>query len=320
MNKPYNSFNNWLLKRFGERVFKVMLETGLSCPNIDGTISKTGCIFCNQEALRPNTTRDEIAGKTLLSKQLLKGIDYVIKRHNACKVISHFSNGTNTHAPARTLRPLFFDAISHPSVVGLAVSTRPDCISDNHIQLFYELNQKTLFWIELGLQSAHDSSLRLINRGHTARDFQNMCTRLHERGIMVCAHVILGLPGEGRKEMLATAQFLNNCGVWGVKIHNLHVLKDTELESLYHAGKVKIPSLEEYAHMAVDFMESLSPSIVIHRFQSHSPHTLTVAPLWSINKLAIVNAVEEELAIRDTRQGKKYQIQATLPLGTEMFA
>ncbi len=305
MNR-YNSINDFFKARFGQRVYKASLEIGSCCPNRDGKISKRGCSFCHPEALRPAIYKDEIPSGLSIQRQLDEGIDYIARRHGSHKVIGYFQSGSNTYAPADKLAPWFIAAASHPSVVGLAISTRPDCIEEEHIALIKEISLHTFVWVELGLQSAHDRTLERIGRGHTVRDFSDMCTRLALHNIPVCAHVILGLPGESVEMMCQTARFLNRTGVWGVKIHNLHILKDTRLEKEYWECKIRIPSQEEYAAWVVNFLEELSPEILIHRLNGHSPRHLTIAPKWSINKLATMNAVHEELERRDSWQGKRF--------------
>lgn len=290
--------------RFGERVYKVTLESGCSCPNRDGTVGTTGCLFCNPKGYRPATSPESGGSGKAIREQLLEGIEYIRRRHGARRVISYFQGGSNTHAPASALRPIFEEAIDHPAVAGLAISTRPDCTGAEHIEMLQALAQKTFLWVELGLQSAHDLTLAAIGRGHAVAAFTEACARLSAAGVPVCAHVILGLPGETLEQMRETARFLNEQPVWGVKIHNLHVLRDTGLEGRYRAGDIAIPSVEEYAGWVADVLEILRPEIVIHRVSGHSPRGLTVAPAWSVNKLAIFNAVEAELARRDSWQGK----------------
>ena len=310
LNKRYNSINTWLKENFGGRVYKVSLESGCSCPNRDGTIDTQGCIFCNLSSYNPATAsngRKELPSVTL---QLEEGLDYVRKRHQADKVIAYFQRGSNTHAPASVLESIFREAASHPSVAGLAISTRPDCISEEHINLFRNLPK--LLWVELGLQSAHNNTLTLINRGHNAEQFADTCRALAAASIPVCAHVILGLPHETPEMMIETAKFLNEQKVWGVKIHNLHVLKNTKLEGLYNAGKVAIPLLSTYVDWVIAFLEVLDPSIIIHRVNSHSPRDLTHAPEWSINKLEILNEMEKQMEKRNTWQGKSYKT-TTIP-------
>lgn len=327
-NKRYNSVNDWLKKKFGGKIYKVSLESGCPCPNMDGTVGVGGCIFCNTESLRPATdlhltrreTRDvrrELGcckdsdlgdrGSCLnIPSQLAIGIAYMKSRHRAEKFIAYFQNRSNTHAPTEHLRQIFGEALSHPEVVGLSVSTRPDCIDENHAELFRALSASKFVWVELGLQSAHDATLKLINRGHSAADFTRAINILNAAKIPVCAHIILGLPNETPGMMIETARFLNAAGVWGVKIHNLHVLRGTVLENLYNEGKVEIPSLKTYANWVVDFLEELNPKIIIHRVNSHSPRNLTVAPEWSVNKLAIFNEVELQMRKRGTWQGKHH--------------
>lgn len=307
MINRYNSINTLLKDRFGERVYKVTLDIGSGCPNRDGTRGKAGCSFCHPDALRPNTSREAEQPPKSIRMQLEEGIEYIRRRHGSQRVISYLQNGSNTYLKADNLRPLLRQSVAHPSVVGLAISTRPDCIEQDHVALLAGLAEETAVWVELGLQSAHEETLIRIGRGHGIAEFERAHTMLSSADIPVCAHVILGLPGETREMMIDTARYLSRIGIWGVKIHNLHVLKGTRLEGEFRKGEVHIPSQEEYAGWVVDFLEELSPEIVIHRFNSHSPRRLTVAPEWSINKLATLNAVHDELERRDTRQGEKFR-------------
>ena len=312
MNKRYNSLNAWLKNYFRDRVYKVTLESGCTCPNLDGTVGSHGCIFCNflsyLPATNPNDLKTSLA-KIPINQQLENGLKYAKKRHGSTKAIAYFQSGSNTHGDSDTLQSIFEEAISHPQIVGLAISTRPDCIRKEHLEIFKSLASKKLLWIELGLQSSHNLTLERIGRGHSVETFQQTCSKLNDINIPVCAHVILGLPGETKKMMLDTARFLNSSKIWGVKIHNLHVLKNTAIEKQFNAGEIKIPSLETYANWAADFLEVLSPEIIIHRVSSHSPKSITVAPAWSTNKLAIFNEVEKELERRNTHQGKKFTPQ-----------
>lgn len=325
MNKRYNSINGLLQRRFGERVYKVSLESGCGCPNWEGRGTKDegpsyeaggrrawngGCIYCNPASYYTATSPMGARENKGISEQLEEGIRYIRRRHQAKKVIAYFQSGSNTNAPAAKLAPIFNEAIGHPAVVGLAVSTRPDCVESEHVDMFSALSEKTMLWVEIGLQSAHNSTLDFIGRGHDVDSFSRACGALRDAGVPVCAHVILGLPGENHSMMIDTARFLNESGVWGAKIHNLHVLRGTRLEVLYDEGKVNLPSLEEYAGWVADFLEALDPKTVIHRVGSHGPRALTIAPGWSINNLAILNAVGEELERRDSRQGKWFLRQS----------
>lgn len=296
-NSNYNSIGDFLKGKFNEKVFKVTLNSHLGCPNIDGTIGHGGCSFCSLDRLNPAASKSD--KQKTISEQLNEGMTYVRRRHRANKFIAHFQNGTNTYGPIEKLKRDWGIAISHPNIVGIAISTRPDTLSTAIIDELAEISKRTLLWVELGLQSANDRTLERVNRGHTVRQFEDAVNLLHKKGIKACAHVILGLPDEDETDFSRTALLLNKCKIWGVKINNLHVLKGTKLETEYNEGKVKIPTLDEYALWAKDFIEHLDPQIIIHRFNSHSPRDLTIAPLWSVNKLATYNAIIKRLKTQD---------------------
>lgn len=304
MKARYNAINDYLKRRFGERVFKVTLASGCGCPMRDGTLGYEGCIFCNERGYDPTTGLNEPLDAFSIEEQLKRGIDYVRERHDGVnKFISYFQSGSNTYGPIDRLNRLYNDAIDHPDVVGLAISTRPDCLSSDLLDVIEECSGKTMIWVELGLQSGEDDVLAFLGRGHTVEHFLRAHEALKKRDIPAVAHVILGLPDE---DPVRTARFLNEQRIWGVKIHNLHVLRDTALEGMYERGEIKLPTLEAYAGTVADFLEHLSPDILIHRVNGHSPRSITVAPEWSINKLAVLNAVEAELEKRDTGQGKLF--------------
>lgn len=306
LNKRYNSINDYLKDIFGTRVYKVSLTLGSGCPNRDGTIANGGCIFCNDLSHTTATAAKRGMVSPDIKTQLEEGMGYVKNRHQSSKFISYFQSGTNTYASIHILESAFSEAISHKDVVGLAISTRPDCINKEHVRLFKDLSKKTFLWVELGLQSAHDDTLKFINRGHTCRDFVKTTRELNSNGIKVCAHVILGLPNEDKEMVIDTAKCLNENKVWGVKIHNLHILRDTRLAEMYKEGKIKILDLKTYARLVINFLEVLNPEIIIHRINSHSPRDITIAPEWSINKLAIFNEVERLMSEEETWQGKYF--------------
>lgn len=299
----YLGFNEVLRAHFGTKVYRVTLNSGLSCPNIDGTRAKGGCTFCNDDYLLAKSWHKQLS----IAEQLKVGIDYVRGRHpNTEKFLAYFQNGTNTHAPVSFLRPLLEATLDHPEIVGVILSTRPDCLGADVIELLSEINKRTYLWVEVGLQSAQDRILESINRAHSVAEFAEAIHRLHAQDIRSCAHMILGLNGETRAEMLAGADFLNDLPINGIKLHNLFVTRHTVLEKDYHAGKYQPLTLEEYATLCVDYLEKLRPDIVIHRLNAHGPARLTVAPEWSINKMATVNAIHAELEQRDTWQGKQF--------------
>lgn len=303
----YKGFNEVLRERFGEKVYRVSLNTGFTCPNIDGTRAKGGCYFCNDDYLLANSFHKTQS----LDEQWSHGVDYVKRRHKAAKFLAYFQNGTNTHAPVEVMRPLFEKALTKEGVVGVAISTRPDCLGDDVLDLLSELNEKAYLWIELGLQSAQDHVLDKINRAHSVEEFTQAVEKLNARGIQTCAHMILGLPDETDEQALAGADYLNDLPVQGLKIHNLFVTKYTVLAKWFKEGKYDPMSLEHYAKLCVDYLEKLNPEMVIHRLNAHGPRELTVAPDWAVNKLATMNAIHKELLERDTWQGKRYLEKAS---------
>lgn len=292
MDKPYITLSEFLKGKFGEKVFKVALEAGFTCPNRDGSKGTGGCIYCNSETLVPlSYTGEDIKG------QILAGMEKVRRRHNANKFIAYFQINSNTYAPIDYLKKVYREALL-PDIVGLAVSTRPDCVDYEVLDLLKELKKERFLWLELGLQTANDSTLLSINRGHTASEFKDAAERARLSGIDVCAHVIIGLPDETRDDMLATARFLRDSRVWGVKFHQLQVLKDTPLLKLYEEGKVKTLSLDEYASIVADSLMILPTSTVIHRLSGDAPLKYLVAPRWGANKFIVAEQIERLLKLR----------------------
>jgi radical SAM protein (TIGR01212 family) len=296
----YRKLNPFLRNAFGEKVYRVGLRGDFSCPNRDGSLGEGGCIFCNQAGSEP---LGHIPGEPL-SEQLAWGTEYIRERHGARKYIAFFSGYSATYADVKVLERLYREACSYPGVVGLALGTRPDCLPEEVLDLLERIASETFLWVELGIQSAHDATLRSINRRHSADASLRAIDSLLERGIAVSGHVILGLPGETVEQMLETARFLERAGVHGVKIHNLHVLRNTVLADMYAGGELRVLELEEYVDLAVRFLEHLPPWVIVQRLSGEAPRRLTVAPAWSVNKLAVVNAIVHELELRDTWQGR----------------
>ena len=301
MEKRYNTLSDYLKRRFGEKVFKVSLNAGFTCPTRDGTRGKGGCIYCEPATLVP---KDYTPG-TSITEQLEKGIENVRKRHKAKKFIAYFQVNTNTYADIARLKSLYTEALRHPKVLALAVSTRPDCVDDKVFELLREFKQLKHLWLELGLQTANDETLKLINRGHTAGDFKDAALRAAERGIDVCAHLIIGLPGEGREDVLRTIRFVSSLPVWGVKFHQLQVVRGTPLEEMYKRGGIKTLNLEDYASLVVDCLELLPDEVVVHRLSGDTPRELLVAPEWGVNKFVVTDRIERLLEERHTCQGAK---------------
>ena len=300
--KRFHSFNGALHEHFHRRVYKVGLRLEFTCPNRDGTVAVGGCIYCNNASHTPQDYRP----RTTVTAQLEKGVTAVAKRHRAEKFIAYFQSYTNTYDAPHRLEKLYREALKFPDVVGLAIATRPDCLSDEILDLIGALAEETYLWLELGLESMHDRTLAWVNRGHGLREYIDAVQRAKIRHLRICTHLILGFPGESPSEMLATADLFNALGVDGVKLHNLHVIKGTALEKLYQAGEVPLLSRNEYVSLVVDFLERLDPRIVIHRLSGETYRAITVAPEWSIDKIGVHNAIAKLLESRDTWQGRLF--------------
>ena len=301
--KRYNAFNRELRDAFGTRVYKVGLRLDFTCPNRDGKVAVGGCIYCNNASHTPDGYRP----RTSVTEQLRQGVIAVHRRHRAERFIAHFQSYSNTYESVEKLESLYLEALSFPGVVGLSISTRPDCLPSEVLDLLTELSRRTYLWLELGLESVHDRSLNWANRGHGIREFADAVERCKIRGIRICTHLIFGFPDENREDMLAGANILNGLGIDGIKLHNLHVIKNTALERIYKAQPFALLTRHQYAELVVDFLELLSPEIVIHRLTGETYRALTIAPDWSINKIGTHNAINELLTKRDTWQGKYYR-------------
>ncbi|GIW79434.1 MAG: TIGR01212 family radical SAM protein [Gemmatales bacterium] len=295
----YFSFGRFLRQRFGTRVYRVTIDAGFTCPNVDGTVAVGGCVYCDNRSFSPNrrlprqTIRDQVA----------RGIALLQKRYRADKFIAYFQAATNTYAPVDKLKRLYDEALDHPNIVGLAIGTRPDCVPDPVLDLIEDYARRYYVCLELGLQTIHDRSLEWMNRGDTFASFVDAVGRCRGRDLDVCAHVILGLPGESHADMMATADALASLPVDAVKIHNLHVVRDTPLEKMYADGQVRMFTFEEYVQVVCDFLERLPASMVIQRLSGDAPPKYLVAPEWCLNKQALLEAIRHELVRRDSRQG-----------------
>jgi len=300
MDKRYFDFNSYLRNLFGCRVQKISLDAGLSCPNRDGTLSEEGCIYCNS---RGSGTGAHSRGLNI-SQQLENGIQILSRRYKAERFIAYFQSFTNTYAPVETLRTLYEEALAVKNVVGLSIGTRPDCVTDPVLNILQAYAEKHLIWIEYGLQSVHDRSLLRINRGHDFHSFETAVAATRNRGIKICAHVILGLPQEEKKHMLETAKTIAAMDIDGVKLHLLYVVKGTRLEKIYECGEYRCLSQLEYVDLVCDFLEHLPRNMVIQRLTGDPhPHEL-VAPLWSLNKNRTLALIHEGLKKRNTWQGR----------------
>jgi radical SAM protein (TIGR01212 family) len=298
---PYRDLNSYLKGRFGQRVQKITLDAGLTCPNRDGRVGTGGCLYCNA---RGSGTGAWGRGQDI-STQMEAGLARLARRYGAAKFIAYFQSFSNTYAPVARLRELYDAALTYPQVVGLSIGTRPDCVGVEVLDLLADYARDRLVWLELGLQSAHDATLQRINRGHEVACFTKAVSRAAERGLDVVAHVILGLPGEGPGEMAATAEYLARLPLHGVKIHLLYVIKDSGLAALYRAGEYACLTEDQYIRLVVDFIERLPAGLVIHRLTGDPHPEELVVPTWCLDKLRVRQRIQEEFARRGTRQGSR---------------
>lgn len=300
MQKRYNDLNSYLRGIFGCRVQKITLDAGLSCPNRDGTIATGGCIYCNA---RGSGTGAHGRGATITA-QLEAGKAALSRRYGARKFIAYFQSFSNTYAPVERLKALYDEALAVEGIVGLFIGTRPDCVSAPVLELLQDYAGRSLVWVEYGLQSACDRTLRFINRGHDTACFLKALEDTHRRGISACAHVILGLPGETGREARFTAQTLADAGIDAVKVHNLYVLRGTRLETLFRTGAYQCLERQDYVDQLIDVLERLPRRVVIQRLTGDPHPQELVAPQWSLDKTGTLKAIREELERRDAWQGR----------------
>jgi hypothetical protein len=300
----YRDYNTYLKEIFGERVQKISLDAGLGCPNRDGTLSREGCIYCNSRGSGTGSfTREGLS----ISDQMARGRRFMERRYGARKFIAYFQSFTNTYAPTERLKELYDQAVGDRDVVGLSVATRPDCVDDHVLDLLASYQKNLLVCLELGLQSAHDITLRRIHRGHTVAQFTKSVLAANDFGLNVCAHIILGLPGETRQMMEQTVRFLSALPLHGLKIHLLYVIQGTPLATLYEQGKYHCLSREEYVGLVVNSLELLPPHWVIQRLTGDPAPAELVAPIWALEKSKNVQQIRDALERRDTWQGKRYR-------------
>jgi uncharacterized protein len=297
----YNSYGRFLKEKFGCRVYKVSVDGGFSCPNRDGTVGVNGCIYCNNESFRPRSA-DRLKS---ITSQIESGIQYLRKRYKAEKFIVYFQPFTNTYAPLETLIPLYESALDHPDVIGLSLGTRPDCVDEDKLLYLSKIAADSFITLEYGLQSIYDSTLNRISRGHTFQCWVDAMERTRNRGIWLCAHLILGFPWESRDEMLHSAEVLSGKGLHFLKLHHLHVTRGTELARMYQENQFPLLGLDDYAELVVDFLERLDQGIYIERFFGSAPEEQLIGPLWGKSNAEIRHYIEQKFISRNTYQGKK---------------
>lgn len=289
-NQSFHSIGNYLKNKFGCKVIKLSLDAGFTCPNRDGTKGIGGCIFCSADG--SGDFASDIPGQIrLLSKKWPSG-----------KYIAYFQSHTNTYAPVEVLREKYYQALEYPDVVGVAIATRPDCLSPEIMELLSELNQKTFLWVELGLQTMHENTAVLINRCYPLSVFHQAAAALSQLQIKTVVHLILGLPGETREDMLESVRYVCNQDIFGVKLHLMNVLKNTRLAEFY-PDRIHIPKKEEYISLVVDALEIIPQHITIHRVTADAPRHLLIAPDWGYEKRSVLNGINKEFKLRGSYQG-----------------
>ena len=305
--KPYYSLDAYCKNTYNEKLYKIALNAGLSCPNRDGTLGTGGCIFCSAGGSGDFTV--STAEFSSISEQLAAGKALFHNKQIGQRYIAYFQAYTNTYGSLSYLDRIYHEALKEPSVAGISIATRPDCMPEEVMTLLVNLKAEfpdKFVWIELGLQTIHEETARIIRRGYSLDVYDRCVTSLHELDIPVITHVILGLPSETRKHVLETISHLNTLGIWGIKLQLLHILKGTDLASMYTRGDYDPLTKEAYLDLIIDCLEHLSPDMIIHRVTGDGPKELLLAPLWSVNKRDVLNSLHREMKQRKTYQGRLY--------------
>jgi radical SAM protein (TIGR01212 family) len=301
-DKRFHTWNTEMRHQFGTKVFKVMLDAGFTCPNRDGTMATGGCTFCSARGSGDfaGSRRDDLV------TQFNKIRDLQHKKWPEAKYIGYFQAYTNTYAPVEELREYYEGILKQPGVVGLSIATRPDCLPDDVVEYLAELNERTYLWVEMGLQTIHESTSLLINRAHDTLCYTDAVAKLKKHNIRTCAHIIHGLPGETHEMMLDTGRAVAAMGVEGIKIHLLHLMRKTPMVKQYEAGLLRFLEKDEYVKLVVDTLELLPQEMIVHRLTGDAPRDLLIGPLWSLKKWEVLNAIDAELRERNTYQGRKF--------------
>ncbi len=304
----YYGYSQFLRQKFGARVQKVSIDAKFTCPNVDGTVATGGCTFCDNRSFSPSRRipRQRIADQIEVGIRQLR-----LRYRKVDRFIAYFQPATNTYAPVERLREVYEEALAHPAIVGLAIGTRPDCVPDDVLDLLDEIGNRTYLSVEYGMQTMHDRSLDWMNRGHHHNAMVDTMARSRGRSFEVCAHIMLGLPGESHDDMLATAREVARLELDAVKIHNLYAVKNTPLAEQVAHGVVTLMERDAYITTLVDFLELLPPATMVERISGDAPPDYFIGPAWCLDKPAVRLAFAAELERRDTRQGRLYS-----PLGS----
>jgi radical SAM protein (TIGR01212 family) len=301
-SRPYNAYGDFIKKKFGSRVQKVIVDAGFSCPNRDGSKGYGGCTYCNNDSFKPRYCNPELS----IAEQVTSGIEFLSRRYKADKFMVYFQPYSNTHAPLEELKKKYEQALQHPQVIGLSIGTRPDCIDEAKIAYLQELAQKYFITIEYGLESPYDETLRWINRQHDFQSWVQAVELTAGRGIHICCHIILGFPSETREMMLGTAKIISRHPIDDLKIHHLHIVPKTVLAKRYQDEPFPLLGYEEYIQFVAEFLSYLRPDIKIQRLAGETPPGMLIAPDWGVKGGEIQRRIEAELNCQQLWQGKKY--------------
>ncbi|WEV60763.1 TIGR01212 family radical SAM protein [Streptococcaceae bacterium ESL0729] len=303
--KSYTTWNEYLRNNFGEKIFKVPIDAGFDCPNRDGTVAVGGCTFCTVSGSGDMI----IAPDEPIPVQFQKEVDFLHKKWGGVeKYIVYFQNFTNTHAPVEILRERFEQAVNMPNVVGINIGTRPDCLPPETIDYLGELNERMTVWVELGLQTTYQATSDLINRAHDYQTYLDAVSALRAKNILVCTHLINGLPGETADMMLENVRrTVQDSDIQGIKLHLLHLMKNTRMQRDFHEGRLQLLSQKEYVNIICDQLEIIPKEIVIHRLTGDAPRDSLIGPMWSLKKWEVLNAIDAEMARRGSTQGCKLE-------------
>ena len=302
-DKRYHTLDYELKKVFGEKAVKLSIDGNFTCPNRDGTLGYKGCIFCSERGSGDFTQRGKTIAQQIADQKVLMS-----KKWKSSTYIAYFQNYTNTYDTVDNLRKKFCQALSCENIKGLAIATRPDCIDDEIADLLEELNEKTFLWVELGLQTIHDETGAFIRRGYGLEKFKTGVDLLADRKIRTVVHLIMGLPHESRDQMLVSVKYISRLNIWGVKIHMLHLIKNTDLAKYYEENPFKILSQEEYVDLVCDSLELLPENMVVHRLTGDGKKADLIQPRWTLNKLKVLSDIDKALKIRESYQGKKFPL------------
>lgn len=312
-NKPYHSLDYYFKEVYGQKVYKIAIDGGMTCPNRDGIIDSRGCIFCSMGGSGEFSVPMDKQHPDIRA-QLAEGKQRILQKYSGGCYVAYFQPYTNTYAPVGYLESIYRQALDDPEIIGISIATRPDCLPLDVIDLLAKLKADypdQFIWIELGLQTIHRKTAQYIRRGYETSVFEEAVRKLSNIQIPIIVHVILGLPGESREQMITTVEYLNTFPIFGVKLQLLHVLKDTDLATDYKNREFDVLTLDEYTDIVIDCLERLTPDMVIHRVTGDGPKNILIAPEWSYDKKRVMNTLLKKMEKKDSWQGKQYEHSGT---------